>query len=189
MEPTIATEKAVLRQSVKHFYLSDGDRSRSDQLLFALFLALPQVEQAHTLFLYYGAGMEPDTAQLIEPLLQRGKVIALPCCRPQGVMEFRQYMGPQALQKGSYDIPEPDETCPPLVPGAGSLLLVPALCCDRRGFRLGHGGGYYDRYLTRHTPYTVALCRGSLLLDSIPAAAHDRQLDLILTERERLSFS
>lgn len=189
MEPTITAEKAALRKDVKRFYLSPGDKAKSDQLLFAQFLALPQVRAAHTLFLYYGVGTEPDTAQLIEPLLQLGKVIALPCCLSQGTMEFRQYRGPQALQTDLYGIPEPNESCPPLTPRADSLLLAPALCCDRRGFRLGHGGGYYDRYLARYAPFTVALCREALLLDSIPAAAHDRRLDRILTERERLSFS
>ncbi len=185
---TISSEKAALRQAIKAIRLSDQERSESDERLFARFLALTQVKAASTIFLYYGVGTEPDTSRLIPPLLQAGKAVALPRCLSHGEMEFRRCPGPEGLRKGTYGIPEPDEGAPLLAPHSGDLMVVPALCCDRRGFRLGHGGGYYDRYLARHNPFTVALCREALLLEAIPAQEHDVKMKCILTERECLSF-
>lgn len=185
---TTSSEKAVLRQAIKAIHLSDEERHESDERLFARFLALAQVKAASTIFLYYGVGEEPDTSRLIPPLLQAGKTVALPRCLSHVEMEFHRYLGPERLQRGTYGIPEPSEDASLLIPNAGDLMVVPALCCDRRGFRLGHGGGYYDRYLARHAPSTMALCRETLLLETIPVQEHDVKMGLILTERECLSF-
>lgn len=189
MALTIAAEKAALRKRVKEIRFSAAHKAASDRVLLSRFLALPQVEAAEVLFLYYGTGSEPDTARLLPHLTKVGKVIALPCCLKAGEMEFRRYLGPDRLRQGPFGIPQPDDSCPILSPTADALLLAPALCCDRRGFRLGHGGGYYDRYLARYPLFTLALCRKALLMDRLPAEPHDRPLALILTESESLSFS
>ena len=65
----------------------------------------------------------------------------------------------------------------------GDLMLVPALCCDRRGVRLGHGGGYYDRYLAGHSVYTACLCRERLLMEKVPADWNDFAVACVITER------
>ena len=174
MGPTISAEKALLRRSIKEFHLSPKEQAESDACLLARFLALPQVEKAPLVFLYYGVGAEPDTGRLLAPLTQAGKLVALPRCLEQ---------------RGPFGIPEPDGSCPILSPTHETLLLVPALCCDRLGFRLGHGGGYYDRYLSHWQPHTAALCRDVLLRERLPVEPHDQRLELILTETRCLSLS
>lgn len=189
MAPTIAAEKAYLRRCVKGLHFSAAEKAASDNALFFRFLALPQVVAAKSLFLYYGTDPEPDTARLLPQLANAGKTVALPCCLSKGRMEFRRFLGSEHLRKGPFDIPQPDDSCPVLVPTPGALLLAPALCCDRRGIRLGHGGGYYDRYLAQYSLFTLALCRDRLLMERLPAEVHDHPLNLILTESECLSFS
>ena len=103
-------------------------------------------------------------------------------------MEAREYRDRTHLTVNSYGIPEPDENCSVLDPDAFDLILVPNLCCDRRLFRLGHGGGYYDRYLTACRGVTVALCRDALLTDALPVDRFDVPLDFVLTEFETLRF-
>lgn len=188
MPSTITAEKAALRIAVREFSLSAPDQAESDRLLFRRFLSLPQVAESASLLLYYGVGNEPDTVRLLEALTTRGKKLFLPRCLPGRQMEARLYWGPEHLSPGAYGIPEPDEDCPVVKRDSLSLILVPAMCCDVRGRRLGHGAGYYDRYLAGYSGLTVALCRDKLLFPVLPAESHDRPVDILLTETRSLSF-
>lgn len=187
MASTITAEKAALRKAVKEISLSAKEMRVSDDMLLRRFLALPQVANSPSILLYYGVGNEPDTARLLEPLKALGKEIYLPCCLPGGRMEARRYEGSERLIPGPYGIPEPEADCLSAEKDSLSLILVPGLCFDLRGFRLGHGGGYYDRYLTGYDGLTVALCRDRLLRPVLPTEAHDRPVDLLLTETRCLS--
>lgn len=187
MPSTITAEKAAFRKTVKEIPLTEEERRASDRLLFRRFLSLPQLENCSSILLYFGVGREPDTARLIDPLIRMGKRLALPRCLPEGQMEARLYRGMSHLSPGAFGIPEPDPDCPVVKAEDLSMILVPGLCFDRRRFRLGHGGGYYDRYLAGFDRLTVALCRDRLLFPSLPTEAHDRPVDLLLTERHCLS--
>lgn len=182
MASTTTAEKAALRKRVKEFYLSGFDRQKSDLLLLSRFLALPQVQAARSLLLFWGVDTEPDTSRLLEPLLEMDKRLALPRCLPHRQMEARYYCGQGQLAESAFGIPEPDEQCPVMTRESIDLILVPNLCCDCRGYRLGHGGGYYDRYLAGYGGVTVSLCRDGLLMDLLPTESHDLPVDLVLTE-------
>ena len=162
--------------------LSPAERADSDRALFARFLALPWVAEAGTILLYHGMGAEPDTARLIPPLLERGKILALPRCLPGGGLEARRIDRDTRLVPHPYGMLEPGEGCPLLAPQQIDLILAPGLAFDRAGGRLGQGGGYYDRYLPQCPGRTAALCRRGMLLDRLPREAHDRPVDLVVTE-------
>ena len=183
MSITTAEQKAQLRQLIRNqlLSLSAADRESEDRALFSVFLSLPQVERANTLFLFWGTGTEPDTARLFEPLLGRGKRIALPRMLPGRQMEVRQYCPDRPPVKHPFGISEPDEGCPMIDSKDIDLVLVPALCYDRRGFRLGMGGGYYDRWLEHYSGVTVGLCRDALLCDALPTEPHDWPVDAVIT--------
>lgn len=180
---TTAESKAALRQQVRQqlAQLDPELRREEDRALFDRFLALPQLEQADTVFLFYGTGTEPDTALLLPRLLELGKVVGLPRMLPERGMEVRRYCPDRPLVRHPWGILEPDEGCPLLSPQEIQLALVPALCYDKQGFRLGMGGGYYDRWLPHFTGTTVGLCRSALLQDKLPAEGHDRPVDLVVT--------
>lgn len=187
MPSTIAAEKAALRQAIKDYSYTPEEKSGSDSLLLCRFLALPQVTQASSLLLFYGVGTEPSTVQLLETLAAAGKTVALPRCLAGNTMEARRYLGPERLVSNAFDIPEPDDACPIIGRDRFDVILVPNLCCDRACYRLGHGGGYYDRYLFGFRGLTVALCRDKLLQRRIPVEAHDLPIGLVVTETECLS--
>lgn len=186
---TIAEEKKALRKALRAQLsampaqaLQAGDRA-----LFAAFLSLPQVQQAQTLFLFWGVpGREPDTAPLVRELTARGKRVGLPRMLPSHEMEIRLYEPDRELVCASFSIWEPPQDAPLLSPGEIDLTLVPALCYDRRCVRLGFGGGYYDRWLAGYRGFSVGLCRDALLQDRVPAQSHDRRVDLVLTETLRI---
>ena len=191
MASTIDLEKKELRRRVREELsaLSRSELVRSDNALFARFLALPQVEAARTIFAFWGIpGREPDTSRLIGELVKRGKTVGLPRMLPEHRMEVRRFEADRPLVKASFGISEPGEDCPLLEREDIGLVLVPAVCYDRRGFRLGFGGGYYDRWLEHFSGVTVGLCRGAVLRETVPVEAHDAKVDILLTEEESLSL-
>ena len=188
MSITTAEEKALLRQRIRAQLAATPERDlrAEDERLFSRFLSLPEVALANTLFLFCGTGTEPDTARLFAPLLTQGKRIVLPRMLPGRQMETRQYCPDRPLIRHPFGILEPDEDCPLLSPNDIDLVLVPGLCYDRGGFRLGMGGGYYDRWLPHYTGITVGLCRDALLQDSLPAESHDRTVNILITPAMRI---
>lgn len=189
MTPSISTteRKAQLRGEIRARLtaLPAEERRRQDSALFSAFLALPQVEHAQTVFLFYGVGTEPETSRLLSPLLERGKRVVLPRLLPGRRMECRLYCPDKPLVPHRYGLLEPSSECPLIPAEEIDLALVPALCYDRQGYRLGLGGGYYDRWLEAFSGTTVGLCRYCLLQECVPVESHDRQVDLVLTETAR----
>ena len=184
-------EKGELRRAVRARLsaLTPEELVQSDEALFARFLALPQVEEADTIFAFWGIpGKEPDTSRLIGELVRRGKTVGLPRMLPDRRMEVRRYDPDKPLVTVSFGISEPGEDCPLLAREEIGLALAPAVCYDRRGFRLGFGGGYYDRWLEGFSGVTVGLCREAVLQDRVPTQAHDARVDILLTEGESLSL-
>ena len=179
MAPAGVTEaKAALRRQLAQLPRPDWSP------LLERFLSLPEVDRARTVLLFYGVGREPDTRGLITTLLQRGKTVVLPRCLPRRQMEARCVTGLDDLTPGSFQIPEPGEHCPAIDRAEIDLILVPNLCCDRLCYRLGHGGGYYDRYLAGYTGVTVALCPEARLQERLPRDEYDLPVGLVLTETE-----
>ncbi len=184
MSAIVTEEKRALRAHVRAETEALGKEARraSDQALLAWALSLPVLAAAQTVLLFYGVGIEPRTAPLISALLAAGKTVALPRCLPDRGMEARRIFDLDELRPGAYGIPEPPPACPVLPKEALDLILVPALCCDKSGYRLGQGGGYYDRYLEHYKGGTAALCRDALLRDELPREPHDRPVALVVTE-------
>ena len=191
MQSTIDQEKKQLRKQVRQ-QLSAMDPQelvRGDEALFEQFLALPQVQKAKTIFAFWGiAGKEPDTKKLIARLVEQGKQIGLPRMLPEHQMEVRLYDPNKPLIEVGFGISEPGEDCPLMAKEDIDLILVPAVCYDRRGYRLGFGGGYYDRWLEYFTGFRVGLCRKAVLQEQVPTEAHDSRVDLLITEEETFSF-
>lgn len=175
MSITITEAKAALRRAWAGWPAADWAP------LLKQFLALPQVAAADTLLLFYGVGREPDTVPVIEELLRRGKTVALPRCLPGRRMEARAVSGLSGLVTSAYGIPEPGEDCPVVDKGSVAVTLVPNLCCDREGYRLGHGGGYYDRWLADYRGFTVSVCPQAWIQDALPRDPFDRKVDLVIT--------
>lgn len=150
--------------------------------LFERFLALPEVEGADTVLVFYGTGREPDTVPLIQALLERGKRVALPVVLPHRGMEARQVLDLDRLVPNRFGIPEPEAGAPLVPKGEIGAALVPHLMVDREGYRLGWGGGYYDRWLPDFTGLTVSVCRLNRLIDHMPREEFDVPVKLVLIE-------
>ena len=186
MLSTTMADKAAFRESIKalEHQIPAAQRLESDQALRDAFLRLPQLAGAETVLLYYGMGFEVDTRPLLDTLLRRGKRVLLPRCLPAGGMEARRYE-PDKLRRHRYGMWEPGPVCEAVEAARIDLILVPGLCFDRQRFRLGRGGGYYDRYLAGYGGFTVGLCRDALLQAAVPREDWDMSVSLVLTETEQ----
>lgn len=173
---TVQERKAELRRQAATLPQMDAGA------LFERFLALPQVEGADTVMVFCGTGREPDTAPLIRTLLDRGKRVALPVVLPHRGMEARQVVDPDRLVPNRYGIPEPDGSCPVVEKNEIGVALVPHLMCDRDGYRLGWGGGYYDRWLVDYSGFTVCVCGHGQLVEQMPREEFDIPVKLVLFE-------
>lgn len=184
----IYKEKMQLREAVRG-QMAAWSRQQlddSDDLLFQSFLALPLIKKAKTVLLYYGIGPEPHTGRLITQLLTAGKKLCLPRCLPKRQMEARLVTSIEGMSPGAFGIPEPTPLHPLLPKEEIDLILVPALCLDRQGYRLGQGGGYYDRYLVDYKGQSLAFCRELLLKERLPRGFFDLPVSMVLTESELL---
>ena len=161
--------------------MSSEQRAAAGRALRDAVLALPQAQMAGTVAAYYSIGSEPDTHGLVYALWKRGSYVLLPLLRPDMDLDWASYEGADSLRPGPRGLTEPAE--PPRGTDAVSradLVIVPALAVDRRGLRLGRGGGSYDRALARVGPQvpTIALLYDGELLDEVPATAHDQRVRL-----------
>lgn len=146
----------------------------SDETIFNKLLGLDELTKADTVFLYHSVGREVSTVKLIVSILKSGKHVSLPVSGENGTMEFYPLGSLSELSPGKFGIPEPPATRP--------VIIVPALCCDKRGHRLGHGAGYYDRYLAMNKCFSICLCRKALLEDRLPTEDTDIAVSLVLTD-------
>ncbi len=129
---------------------------------------------------YWPIRDEIDIRPLLLELHHRGHPIGLPVTPPRGhPLDFRRWTPGAAMLAGRFGTVYPDGE--PLVPG---LVLVPLLAFDRRCFRLGYGGGYYDRTLAALPGATAIGCAYALQeMKDVPVEPHDIRLHAIATER------
>lgn len=155
----------------------------------AAVVAAPAFAVARIVLLYWAFRGEVSTVPLAEAARVAGKRLALPRVRrrPKG-LDLHLWSGdPAALVAGSYGIAEPDPAWPLADPSQIDLVVVPGVAFDRRGARLGYGGGYYDRTLplvkaANKNGVAVGLCYGFQLVERLEVEPHDQFVDAVATE-------
>ena len=141
--------------------LSQEQKQAMDRALTERFLKHPFYQEAKVIATYLSFPHEFQTQGLIKQALKEGKKVLIPKTYPKGRMEFVVY-DPQQLAKTSFGLLEPQGDLEVVEPSQIDLIHVPGLAFTTEGYRIGYGGGYYDRYLehfTGHTLSTVYPCQ------------------------------
>jgi len=176
---TLRTEIKARIAAIDSDYITESDHAIAQNIV-----SLPEFVSASRVFTYLSIGREVDTREIIEHCLKIGKTLALPFNYENGAMSFACLDCPvDELRLGMFGIPTPSEASDKLIPEKGDIILVPALCYDEDFYRLGRGGGYYDRYLSTFRIFSVGLCREKQLLASVPTDEFDMRVDCIVTEK------
>ena len=156
-----------------------------DETIARRVAALWQYKRCRMLLTYVSTAIEVDTRRIIERALADGKQVAVPRCVPgTRDMEFYLIRGLDELEPGTFGVLEPKPDPDFLVTNfEHGLCLIPALCYDWRGYRLGYGKGYYDRFLAHFGGDMVGICYSDCVRRKLPHGRFDRPAGLLVTER------
>lgn len=196
--PSKSGLRPLLRSCRREAAAGEEGEARSLALQERL-LNSPLWQGCRRVVLYVSVKGEAGTARLLEDAWRTGREVFLPRCRTEGgamaagEMDMIACRGPEGLEVSRFGIPEPPLgpcsrllTDAELMAGEETLVVVPALAFDRQGFRLGYGGGYYDRLLARAACATVGLAFHDLLFDALPRDRWDQPVQAVCTEEELL---
>ena len=138
----------------------------------------PDFQESQVIASYRSFGNEPDTKSLNQLILESGKKLLLPARLPNNSIEFRIWDGDQKGLRLNGKVEEP--TGEKFI-GKIDLMILPALAIDRKGNRLGQGGGSYDRALKGFKGTSIAIINEGEFLSELPIEDHDQPIKLVLT--------
>ena len=181
--------KKSIREQAHANRQAQADKEELSQKICETFASLPEFAAAGTVMVYIDVRTEVRTRQNLPALLQSGKRIVVPYCVDKE-LELFLLESMEELAIGMYKILEPKNELRELAAKRVDvkeldLIMVPGVAFDRRGARMGHGFGYYDKLLehARADAPLVALAFECQLFPEIPTQAHDVFMDKIVTER------
>ncbi len=177
--------------------LDGGRKLVIDRTICLNVTSLPEFVSSSTVLTYLDMGSEVDTHGIIQAAWSAGKRVALP--RVTGKHQMRWYLveGPRdlledevdmgrGLQRSRFGVLEPPMDVNRELVTSGLLdavAVVPGFTFDRRGYRLGYGGGFYDTFLSGFPGVAVGICRANTLTDELDIVEpHDRNVQIVVTE-------
>ena len=155
-----------------------------DQALTEGLLQHPFYQEANTIATYLSFPHEFQTQELIEQALKDGKKVLIPKTYPKGRMDFVVY-DPQQLVKTSFGLLEPQGDLEVVDASQIDLIHVPGLAFTTEGYRIGYGGGYYDRYLKHFSGHTLSTVYHYQVQEFIPEN-HDIPVEEVLIDEGNL---
>jgi 5-formyltetrahydrofolate cyclo-ligase len=161
---------------------SPAARRAAGAAIASTVLALAEFERADRVAAYVALADEVPTNAILDAVLASGRTLLLPRVAANG-LEFAAVRDRTQLRRGPLGVLEPPDACAPLALAAGDLVLVPGLAFDRRGRRLGRGGGHYDRAFAAAAPsFRVGIAFSFQLVAAVPVGRLDRPVDAVATE-------
>ncbi|MCP6760879.1 MAG: 5-formyltetrahydrofolate cyclo-ligase [Fischerella sp. CENA71] len=181
-------DKAKLRKSLlkQRQSMSVAEWKQKSDRIYTNLLNSPQFTQAKTVLAYFSFRQEPD----LTPLFKQDedshspKIWGMPRCIGNS-LSWHIWILNAPVIIGTYGIPEPDPEAPIIEPDQVDLILVPCVACDQQGYRLGYGGGYYDRLLAAPewaNKSTIGVVFDFAYLPQLPVEPWDQPLDAVCTE-------
>ncbi|PYZ98631.1 5-formyltetrahydrofolate cyclo-ligase [Alteribacter lacisalsi] len=180
-------DKQTLRKTVMGRLEKEQSKSLSEKnrrIHNALF-TLSAWQNARTVGITISRGTEVDTWAVLEEGWRLGKVMAAPKCDPETKsLTFYSITSFDDLEDSFYGLKEPNPLrCRPIEDQRLDLVIVPGVVYTEEGWRIGFGGGYYDRFLARHSDVpTCSLLYSAQLAESIPVEPHDQPVKQLITE-------
>ncbi len=165
----IARRKAMQRDA----------RDKADQSI--LQQLIPLLKEADLVLTYVSTEIEVDTRRVLQYCFDNGIRVAAPVSGDTE-LEFFEISSFSDLEEGRYNILEPIDRTQRITATDDTLCIVPALCADGNGTRLGYGKGYYDRFLSSFSGISVIICYRDFRM-AVPAEPHDRKTDLTIFDK------
>ena len=212
--------KQVLRNQIlkkkKELLGDDKHRQRInkislDQKIKSNILSLVEYQSSAILLMYMANSIEVNLDDIIiKNISSKEKKIAIPKCHDDNIMDFYFIENLESLVVGKFGIREPsvlkqkfytENFLQKVFDDSDSnkvLMFLPGVAFDKKGYRIGYGKGYYDKYLSRiknnfgnqinSEIFKIGLCYDFALVDSIKFGSHDESVDILVTETQVIRF-
>lgn len=165
--------------------LSKDERQNLDNIIFDKVINSCAYKNSHTIFIFVSYNNEVDTHKIIKQALRDKKILCVPriISKEEG-MDIVQIKSFEDLKEGAYGILEPDDSELKIEEKNIDVSYLPGLAFDRRGGRVGYGGGFYDRFLlkTRKNSKKIGLAYKFQVFPEVPTEEHDVFIDGIITD-------
>jgi 5-formyltetrahydrofolate cyclo-ligase len=183
-------DKKTMRQYLSNKRISIASKNilpKSIHLVNNLFKLINSV-CCDKIFLFHPINNEPNCLLLLDKL-QSGEV-ALPVVEKNNNMNFFSWQKGSPLRENKYKIKEPCNTPNSVIyPDTKTLICVPALAVDVKGYRIGYGGGFYDRYMIKYpNAIYVALVFSDFIYDELPSDTWDQSVDYLCTDDQVITI-
>ncbi|MCD7773631.1 MAG: 5-formyltetrahydrofolate cyclo-ligase [Ruminococcus sp.] len=178
-------EKSALRQKFLNARrkISKSEIDAASEIIFGKVPALEEFEKSRKILLYASYNNEVSTYNFFELARKLSKQIYFPKCQANGEMRFFEVSSLSELSPGMYGISEPDECTCEYENSSDTLCIVPAICFDKRGFRLGYGKGYYDRFLSAFEGLAIGVVMDKFMVEYLPTLPTDIRVKKIISDK------
>ncbi len=164
--------------------ITGDEKLKLDNCLTCIITSLPEYKSSDLILLYYPIKSEPDLRILASRVISDNKRLAFPVSlKDDCKLLFKETHDLSDFIQGEYGIPEPSGTDISSYEMNNSICIVPALSFDKNGYRIGYGGGYYDRFLNNFQGISIGLIYSDLLADTLPIDQYDIPVDIVITEK------
>ena len=179
-------DKLFLRQQYQKIRANIIDKPLKDARILAKLLKIPQIRHSAIILTYVSLPTEVDTLKLIEYFTKNHTENQCPkIAVPKVVgknLEFYQIEDLKTLKPGHFGVLEPTSSNNCIIDFENAICIVPGICFDRHGYRIGYGKGFYDRFLHQHQIPTIGLCYQECITNDRFQASHDVPVDLVITD-------
>ncbi|MCD8096258.1 MAG: 5-formyltetrahydrofolate cyclo-ligase [Ruminococcus sp.] len=185
-------DKLLLRKDLKsrRSELSQDFIYKGSKLIAENLFRCDEYKSAKVVLCYISTEMEVDTSLIFERACSDKKSFYAPRCeKNSNAMDFYLVRDRDDLERASFNLLEPKESCPKLSGFDGSICIVPALSFDLSGGRIGFGKGFYDRFLASYDGISCGLCFDEFLINILPKEQTDVPVDMIVTQTKILSIN
>ncbi len=188
MKPRITDLKNELRREYKEKRrsLPIEAKSKRDEAICKYVINMVSFRYAKSILMYAPMADEIDVMPIAKEAMRRGKKVYFPRCHKETkTMTYKMVSDLSELAPDAYGIMAPPESAEDYAPAnnGASLCLIPGLIYDKYGYRVGYGGGYYDRFLTSYKGCTAGIIYSDFIIDKVPRGHFDMKLDIMITER------
>lgn len=164
--------------------LEKSAKAALDKGVYDNFLSFAENNKDKLFLMYVSNGFEIETKAIIEYLLENGFNVAAPRCESDSnIMNFYMIESLSDLESGYFGISEPKNYCEQVSDFGNSICVVPGICFDKKGYRIGYGKGFYDRFFSDNTcGLKIGICYEDFIINDVLYDDNDVPVDLILTE-------
>lgn len=170
--------------------LSNSEKNNIEQKVYDLLFSSTIWQYANTIGITYAQKHEWNTIPIMQRAWEDGKIVGIPKIEPKTKqMSFHVINDISEVEEGAYNIFEPVKNAAVLEKNSIDVLFVPGVVFDQAGYRIGYGGGYYDRFLMDYHGVTISLLAKFQLVAHIPKENHDIPVQYYVTDERLLTMN